>query len=262
MAIHKQYVPRRNRQTPYFILIGIVIVILLVVPVTRNGIRRGVGAAGTSILRGTHTFEGWFVNIGTTLRFKSTLVAENISLQAQIAQLGARVTDRDMLDQENQALKATLGRIGTAKFTLAAVLSKPPESLYDTLVIDGGSNVGLAVGQVVYANGDTPIGAISQVLPSSAVVLLYSSSGTKTDARLDPSNIDITLVGRGGGTFEVQVPHDLVVAPGTLAVSKELNQHIIGVLDTSDADPRDSFQTLIFSSPVNMSQLGFVQVAQ
>ena len=262
MAIHKQYVPRKNPRTPYFIMIGIVVVILLVVPTTSNAIRRGVGAAGTSILRGTHTFEQWFVNIGTTLRFKNTLVSENISLQEQITQLGARVADRDMLAQENAALKATLGRVGTTKFTLAAVLAKPPESVYDTLVIDGGSNVGLAVGQVVYANGDTPIGTIEQVLPSSAIVSLYSSSGTKTDARLDPSNIDVTLVGRGGGTFEVQVPHDLAITPGTLAVSKELNQHIIGVLDTSDANSQDAFQTLIFSSPVNMSQRGFVQVAQ
>ena len=260
MAIHKQYVPRRNR-APVFILNAVVAIALLVVPVTRNGVRRGVGAAGTSILRGTHTISGWIGGIGSTLRLKSSLVAENSSLKTQITELGARLSERDELAQENQDLKATLGRAGSMKFTLAAVLAKPPESIYDTLVIDGGSSVGFTVGQVVYANGETPIGTIEEVLPSSAIVRLYSSSGEKTDARLGTSNIDITLVGHGGGTFSVQVPHDVVIPTGADALSKELDPHIIAVLDTSVADPRDSFQTLLFSSPVNMSELAFVQVA-
>ena len=261
MPIHKQYVPRRNR-TPVFILVAILAIVLLSLPVTRNGIRRGVGAAGTSILRGTHTISGWFGGIASTLRFKSSLVNENAALKTQLSELGARLAERDMLAQENQDLKAALGREGSNKFTLAAVLAKPPESIYDTLVIDGGGSVGFAVGQTVYANGATPVGVIDQVLPSSAIVRLYTSSGEKTDARLSPSNVDVTLVGYGGGTYSVQVPHDLAVPEGSVAVTKELDPSIIGILDKSIADPRDSYQTLLFSSPVNMSELAFVQVRQ
>ena len=153
-----------------------------------------------------------------------------------------------------------MGRATDIQFTLAAVLAKPPESLYDTLLIDGGSNLGFTSGQVVYANGETPIGTIEQVFSSSAIVRMYSSSGEKTAARLDPSSVDIVLIGHGGGTFSVEVPHDLVVDANSLALSKEINPHIIATLQKSTSDPRDSFQTLLFSSPVNMNELSFVQV--
>ncbi len=259
MAIHKQYVPRRRRY-PALIIAGVIVAALLAVPVTRNGIRRGAGAFGTSILRGTHTFTGWFKGIGSTLRFKSSLVQENSSLKAQLSELGARLAERDQLARENEQLKADMGRAASMQFTLAAVLAKPPESVYDTLVIDGGSDAGFVTGEVVYANGETPIGSIEQVLLSSAIVRMYSSSGEKTPARLDPSSVDITLVGHGGGTFSVEVPHDLSVDANSLALSKEINPHIIATLEKSTSDPRDSFQTLLFSSPVNMSELSFVQV--
>lgn len=261
MAIHKQYVPRRRRY-PALIVVGVLLVVLLTVPVTRNGIRKGVGAFGMSVLRGTNAFGGWFKGIGSTLRFKSSLVEENSLLKGQLATLGARLAERDQLARENEELKAQMGRAVNIKFTLAAVLAKPPESLYDTLIVDGGESTGFTVGQVVYANGETPIGTIEQVMPDSAVVRLYSSSGQKTVARLDPSSVDVTLVGRGGGVFVVEVPHDLSVDANSLALSKELDPHIIATLQKATSDPRDSFQTLLFSSPVNMNELSFVQVRQ
>jgi cell shape-determining protein MreC len=259
MAIHRQYVPKKNK-TPALIILTLGVVVLLAVPVTRTAIRSSFAYVGTGIVRGTNGVSSWFENIFSTLRFKSTLVHENASLKDQISALNARLVERDVLSRENEELKATMGRATHMQFTLAAVLAKPPQSLYDTLVIDGGSNLGFVEGLIVYANGETPIGTIEEVLPTSSVVRMYSSSGEKTDARLDPSHVDITLEGRGGGTFSVQVPHDFSVSQGSLALGRDVSSHVIAILQKSTSDPRDSFQTLLFSSPVNMSELSFVQV--
>jgi len=82
------------------------------------------------------------------------------------------------------------------------------------------------------------------------------------DARLDPAHIDVTLFGHGGGDYLVSVPHDLIVPENSVVVSKEINPHVLGTLEKVISDARDSSQTLIFSSPVNINQLSFVEVAQ
>ena len=259
MAIHRQYVPKKNK-TPALIALALGVAVLLAVPGTRTAIRNAVAYVGTGIVRGANGVSAWVGGSASTLRFKSALVRENAGLKDQISALNARLIERDVLSRENEELKAIMGRAVHMQFTFASVLSKPPQSLYDTLVIDGGSNLGFVQGLVVYANGETPIGTIEEVLPTSSVVRMYSSSGEKTDARLDPSHVDITLEGHGGGTFSVQVPHDFSVAQGSLALSRDVSSHVIAILQKSTSDPRDSFQTLLFSSPVNMSELSFVQV--
>ena len=257
--LHRQFVPKKYRYRNVIVIAGI-FVVLLAVPVTRGFLRRSVGSAGTGIARGTHGVTGWFGRIGETLRFKGSLVKENDSLKNELAAMQARLSERDMLARENEELKAAYGRSGGANFVLAAVLAKPPKSPYDTLVIDGGEQIGFAIGQTVYANGETPIGTIESVLADSAVVRLYSSAGEKTEVRLDPSSVDITLVGRGGGSYMANVPHELSVAEGSVAVSKGIDPSIIGKFEKVTSDSRDAFQTLVFSSPVNMSELSFVQV--
>jgi hypothetical protein len=89
---------------------------------------------------------------------------------------------------------------------------------------------------------------------------LYSTSGEKTHARLSPSNIDVELVGQGGGNFIATVPHDLAISDSMTVVTKEINPRVIAVFKKVTSDPRDPFQTLLLASLVNMNELNFVQV--
>lgn len=259
MAIHRQYVPNKNR-APAIIAGVLVVVVLLAVPATRTAIRGSAAYVGMGVVRSTHAATEWFESLFSNFRLKRSLSTENEALKNQVAALTARLVERDVLARENEELKAVMGRTVASEVTIASVLSKPPQSFYDTLIIDGGADLGFAPGLVVYANGETPIGTLEDVFVHSSVVRMYSSSGEKTDARLNPSHLDITLVGRGGGTFSVEVPHDFSVSEGSLALGRDLSAHVIAVLQKSTSDPRDSFQTLLFSSPVNMSELSFVQV--
>ena len=261
MLIRKQKTSNKKLKIR-MLLCAFFIILLLIIPVTRRAIKYVAITLTTPIVYISHSMDNNVYSFFQTLRFKSSLVAENVQLSQQIQNLNAQYADYGELQKENQDLKSVMDRSSGMDFILSIIISKPPTSLYDTLLIDGGDAVGMQIGQSVYANGDVPIGTIAQVFPKSAPVELYSSPSEKIDARIDPLHIDVTLFGHGGGDLLVSVPHDLVVPENAIVVSKEINPHVLGKLEKIISDPRDSSQTLIFSSPVNINDLDFVEVAK
>jgi cell shape-determining protein MreC len=263
MSPKRQFVPAhtktRRLRTALIILAALII---FGVPVIRNSLRHGAAFVGSGLGRGTHAVGGFFGSIGTAIRTKSSLEKENVSLQAKNAELTTSLIDHDTLVHELDDLKASMGRTTGIRLLLASVLEKPPHSLYDTLQIDGGREAGFMVGQTVYANGDTPIGTIVEVSTRTALVRLYSTPGEKTEARLSPSNTDITLIGRGGGNYSATVPHEVATAAGMTVVSKDISPRVIAVFQKVTSDPRDPFQTFLLNSPVNVNDLSFVEVGQ
>ena len=249
----------KQRKLRTTIAIGFLVVLFLI-PQFRAGVRYTVNRIGIPIAYGSHSVGGWFSNMTQTFRFKSSLVAENKNLTDQITNLNAKYANYDELDRENKDLKTAMNRADGNEFILADVLTKPPVSLYDTLIIDAGEKQGVLSGATVYVNGDVPIGTVSDVSSGTSLVQLYSSPSQKMDARVDPLGIDVTLFGHGGGDFLVSVPHDVTVPSNAIVVSKEVNPHVLGTLQKVISDPRDSSQTLIFSSPINLNQLDFVEV--
>ncbi len=251
-----------NKNNKIKITLGVIfLIIILVLPVTRKGVRYFFVTVFSPVVYVSHSINSFFYNFVDTFNNKYYLVKENARLNDELVKLNAHFSNYDELVQENQELKSAAGRFPEDKqFTFAAVLSKPPASVYDTFMIDGGTDVGMEIGQTVYVNGDVPIGTISSVFPKIAIVELYSSPSEKMDARLDPSHIDVTLFGHGEGSFLVSVPHDLVVQENSFVVSKEINPHVLGKLEKIISDPRDSSQTLIFSSPININEINFVEV--
>ena len=259
----RQFAPASQGKRQIRIAVVVVCIVgILAVPATRTGIRVTVRSIGMVITRSATGVGNFFGTIGTAVSSKISLQKENDLLQSRIAELTARLDEHDLLASQNAELKASLGRADGLHFILAAVVSKYTNSLYDTFTIDGGTKAGLAVGQVVYAYGQTPIGHIVATFPNTATVQLFSTPGETYDARLSPSGIDVTLTGRGGGNFVTTVPHDLVIDTQSIAVTKELHSRIIALYQKVTSDPRDPFQTLLLVAPVNINQLSFVEVAQ
>ncbi len=259
----RQFAPTHTKaRQARIIVIVVLLVAIFAIPMVRLGLRHGVSAVGLGVSHATHSVGGFFGGIATSIRSKNSLEAENVALQAQVDELTTRLIDSVQLSRDNANLKAAMGRNENNHFTLAAVTAKPPHSVYDTLIIDGGSAVGFVAGNMVYANGETPIGTIDQVLVHSAIVRLYSAPGEKTSARLSPSNIDVEIVGRGGGNFSATVPHDIVVGEGAAVVTKDIHSSVLAVFKKVTSDARDPFQTLLLGSPLNINELAFVEVRQ
>lgn len=261
MIHRKQFVPSNRKKIRSFTIVFILIVLaLFIIPPTRHSVKKVGSFISMPFVRIVHTVGGWFSGIGTALERKSVLEKENKALTAQVTELEARLVERNAIAKENAEFREMLGRSDSASFTLAAVLTKPPRSAYGTMVIDGGSRVGFSEGDIVYASGKTPIGKIESVLPRSALVRLYTFPGEELEVRLSPSGIDATLVGRGGGNFSMEVPHGFIVPSETVARTKEIDPHIVAVLEKITSDPREPLQTLLLTAPVNIMELSFVEV--
>ncbi len=181
-------------------------------------------------------------------------------LEAQLASTTAALADRDVLYQENLDLKSRLGRTDTVPTrVVAAVLSRPPASPYDTLVIDTGLQHQVAVEDLVSAGGTTVIGRVTEVYDRTARVTLYSAPGSTYDGLLH-GTIPVSVEGQGGGSMRAQVPAgtaalvgDSVVLPGLLG---GLSARVAAVEHGSS----ESYITLYFRLPVDFFALRYVEV--
>jgi cell shape-determining protein MreC len=253
---------RKSTRNRMLITFGIVFVVLVlgafIIP--RLG---GAGRATAKPLWNiTDNMSANLQSFFANFRSKRALQAENQSLKNKLAEINARLTDNDALASENTSLKELLGRDTKEHFILATVLVKPSHSLYDTLIIDIGSKLGVAVGNIVYAYGTIPIGTISNTATNTSTVTLFSTAGQQTTGRVLGSNIDIELVGRGGGNFEVKIPRDVVLAQNTEILLPGLQPKVIAVVAKSITDSRDPSQTFLLTSPVNINELNSVEVVK
>ena len=143
---------------------------------------------------------------------------------------------------------------------LAAILAKPNQSIYDTLIIDAGTKQGIKAGEVVFALGNLPIGRIGEVYQNSSKVILFSNAGEKNQTVVTDRNIFMELVGRGGENFEMILPRDLTLQKGSQVVMPGLHSYVLAVVETIISDPRDPFIKALLTSPVNVQGLKFVEV--
>jgi cell shape-determining protein MreC len=155
-----------------------------------------------------------------------------------------------------------LGRKQSGSYVLATILVKPGRSLYDTVVIDAGSEEGIRPEALVYAYQTVPVGTVTAVSAHSATVTLFTTSGQKTNGRIEGKNIDVELVGRGGGNFELKVPRDVTLMPDMTVLLPGLRTSVVAVVAKSITDARDPVQTFLLTSPVNINELNSVEVAR
>ncbi len=127
--------------------------------------------------------EGKFQNFGSYFASKNSLYNQNQKLQAEVPFDDARMANYDSIVADDATLKETLGRINTkASMIVSAILAKPNQSPYDTLLVDAGTTQGVKIGDTVFALGDVPVGSVSDVYQNSAKVILFSNPGMTTEA--------------------------------------------------------------------------------
>lgn len=194
---------------------------------------------------------------------KNSLSLENQNLKDQISESAADRANYASIVAENINLKETLGRKNEkANMILAAILAKPNQSAYDTLVIDVGTAQGIKVGNIVFAFGNIPIGRIAESYPNFSKVILFSNAGEKTQGVVTGKDAFMELIGRGGGNFEMILPRDFVLQKGDQVVLPGINPYVLALVVTIISDPRDPFIKALLASPVNVQGLKFVEVEQ
>ncbi len=245
-------------------VIVVIVVLALIFIAGHFGAGRGLASVFHAIVRPFWKNETALVNQTTlqsgALRSKSEILAENEALKAENEKLKIQMSDYQTIKDDNESLKALMGRADKPNFVIASVISKPPHSLYDTLIIDAGSAVGIASGMKIYVDGTVLIGTVSEVYTNSSVVKLFSTSGEKLEVTVSGKNITAEATGRGGGNFEMTFPHDVEIPKGTEVIVPGINPYLVGIVNEIISDPRDPLQKVLMRSPVNMQQLKFVEI--
>ncbi len=259
------YLLDKKTKKKKFERIAVLVVCLLLIFYFRTGILKGLSSVTHFVVRpflvlgnGAGNRLG---NFGSYFSSKRMLSLENQNLKLQLGEKEATLANYNSISDENEKMKEILNRKKTKnEFVLAGILNKPNRSMYDTLLIDAGTNDGIVIGQKVFAYGDVPIGYISEAYADSSKVVLSSSPGEKTEVAISGKDVFMEAVGRGGGNFEMILPRDFTVDNGTEVVLPGITPYVLGTVATIVSDPRDSFEKALLTSPINIFELRLVEV--
>lgn len=215
------------------------------------------------------------------------LLERNQLLQSQIEEMQTRLDTMVAIELENRQLKELYGRSGYSPIDstvfgfeqstsspinieeefnnpdariLAAVIKRPPFSIYDELVIDIGKDYELSTSSMVYSSGGVLIGKVVDVSSKTARVRLLSSPGETYEVLIGDSNTPATAFGRGGGQYDAQVSRDMNIKEGDFVMNPSLNDKPLGMVSAVLIDPAQPFKTILFAPPINIYQLRWVLV--
>ncbi len=191
---------------------------------------------------------------------KLSLSKENNALKKELIDVKYKLADRNALALQNTELLALVGRKSEASTLLAVVLERPPYSPYDTFTIDVGQKQKVKIGDQLVIGEGIIIGKVIETFSSKSRAVLYSSFGQKFQASVGKNHVSVEVEGKGGGNFSIRLPRSVPISIGDVVVASDISPKIFGQIAKIDVTPNDSFQTLYFNSPVNLSQLYYVKV--
>jgi cell shape-determining protein MreC len=190
---------------------------------------------------------------------KDALIARVKSDEAALSGVKYQTVLYASLVAENAKLRNLLNAPHAADALVARVVSRPPETLYDTLLIDQGSAAGVKEGNLVEYEG-IALGRVTSVGQGTAVVKLFSSPGDETDALLGTPGAIAVAKGMGGGAFELSVPQGVTLAVGDAVGANASHALLLGTVSGISAKPSDASQTVYVRSPVSLSDLDFIEI--
>jgi len=203
-----------------------------------------------------------FQNVTGFFAFKSSLSAQVASLQNQVASLELKQVDYDAVTKENQDLKILFGQNPTNPNSrvLAGVISKPPQSPYDTFVLDAGSENGIVVGDKVYISDTVLVGEIASVTGKNSIVNLFSKSGMTNALSDERTGATYQISGDGGANMSVEAPKDADILWGDTFSYPSLATSVVGSVFYIDQSAQASFKTVFLRVPGNVFQTKWVFV--
>ncbi len=244
----------RRRLLALTLLVGLALALLSWGPV-----RQFFFSLATPLWRLEHSLSQ--SNFFQYFKFKRTLIEDKQLLEQKLFLAGHLLAENQILQAENETLKELLGRKEIKGPTvLAAVLVKPPITPYDELIVDVGTNLGAKVGDKVMAQGNVYLGEVSAVYGQTAKVNLYSTPGRKLAVALGADSIRVEAVGMGGGNFSIFLPREVEVKEGDVIVIPAITPNVFGIVEKVNFRDKDSFQTILFKSPVNISEVNLVEI--
>lgn len=143
---------------------------------------------------------------------------------------------------------------------IALVTTRPPQTLYDTFIVDLGERDGVRIGDRVYVHDRILFGTVVNVSATTAQVHAFSSPGQTIPVYHGVSKTALTLEGRGNGNFRVDVPQEVDIVEGDVLLAEDRAQHVVAVVEHIVIDERDPFKHVYVRVPANMNGIHVVQI--
>lgn len=218
------------------------------------------GTVGKPFWRARIFVNDKFAYIGSFTRTRNFLIEENKRLKGEIDENKARLMSLDSLSSEYKKLLESFGRDEIESRILAVVLAKPPQSPYDTIVLDIGEKHGISIGDRIFGLGDAALGEIISVHDSVSNARLFSSAETETHAIIERTDQTIIMNGTGGGGFESKVPQDTDIQINDVVVLPKSKVSVVGIVVNIESAVTSSFKRVIIQSPLNLNYIRWVEV--
>ena len=254
---------QRQQQRQKFMGYGLLFVLLFII--FRGPIANVLSSSLFTVFRPIailqNSAQAWWSDMGTLLTSKELLALENKRLKDALDGITLEAYSHQELREENEQLKAMLGRASGRTFVLARVLANPGRSPYDTLLLDAGSDDGVAVGMKVFVDGDFVIGEVERVVVRGALVTLYSSYGKELPVSIGSSSVPALAKGEGGGNFRIGLPKDIPVSHGDLVRVPALAPEYLAIVAAVDHPDGSSLEDVYLTWPFNIYTLTHVYIA-
>ncbi|MEK7147928.1 MAG: rod shape-determining protein MreC [Patescibacteria group bacterium] len=206
---------------------------------------------------------GFSRSLGKSIDFfrsRGALINENTMLKDRLALLESEHSELSLKDSEIENLRTLLGRTASTQGIAATILTRPPQSPYDLVVIDAGFRNKISSGSRVTLPEGPEIGTVVDVFPTFSKVKLYSTSGEKTSAVLERHQVPVTLEGIGGGNFKIIVPRETEVVVGDRVLSASFESTLVAVVEDVEVTATDAFKEVLARGPANIFSIRFVTV--
>lgn len=266
-------VRRRVGAYAAFVVVSLVLMGISSNPLVRD-LQNGVAFAFRPIQGAIDGVAGEVSSIATTIAEIDRLRQENAALRSENDLLDVEARSAAELRRENELLTALLQlRNGLQYETRAAtVIARESSEARRSLVIDRGTDDGVAVGDVVIGAGGSLVGRISEAGSGIAHVLLISDATSTVTGQLLTSAATGKVVGQLGGALvmtDVDSAADVTIGEEVFTAGIELGGGIrspypkgllIGRVVDVTRDPNEVVQTVFLEPAAPLDRLEFLLV--
>lgn len=224
----------RNRPLIITIIVCVVLLVMLVITAGENsidGTESIIGSILSPVQSGLYSAANAISDFFSRIFSGEDIQAENVRLQAQVAQLQGQLRDYNEIKAENERLAALLNfdtATDNLKYVTASVIYKPSGYWFNVLVINAGIANGIEVNMPV-VNGDGLIGKVIAVGANWSRILTIIDSNSGVSAIVERTRDTGVLTGTVSSGDESTailkmsyLPLDADLVPGDTVITSGL----------------------------------------
>lgn len=193
------------------------------------------------------------------LRSHSDLLKQIQSLHEELAAEKGKEESFRIALLENEELRNLLSA-SSAPQIAAGVISRPPNTPYDTMIIDRGTADGIVEFAPVYYGNKMALGYVRQVYAHSALVALFSSPGVESTVYVFGPNLFTKAYGEGSGVVRISVPHGVTVEKGNMIILPSIDTGVLGTIDSVQSIPTEPEQRAYVTYDQSLQSIRIVSV--